>query len=154
MCSLNSQISPASKNRAPIHHESAKSLRPGQSLISSPRHENCDVFFAGNVFNVIGSGLSDVRSGTSMTTCCAVNANMDPGDLGNQIVYWLRVNGLELSKWMSVYKMFAFTMRHVVFEVPESTLDSPEPITSKTFAHKKHIAIPMTMEGDKRLTWP
>ena len=34
--SLNSQISPASKNRAPIHHESAKSLRSGQSLISSP----------------------------------------------------------------------------------------------------------------------
>ena len=36
------------------------------------------------VFNVIGSGLSDVCSGTSMTTCCVVNANMDPGDLGNQ----------------------------------------------------------------------
>ena len=36
LCSLNSQISPASKNRAPIHHESAKSLRPGQSLIPSP----------------------------------------------------------------------------------------------------------------------
>ena len=36
LCSLNSQISPASKNRAPIHHESAKSLRPGQSVISSP----------------------------------------------------------------------------------------------------------------------
>ena len=37
-CSLDSQISPASKNRAPIHHERAKSLRPGQSLISSPRN--------------------------------------------------------------------------------------------------------------------
>ena len=55
---------------------------------------------------------------------------------------------------MSVYKMFAFTMRHVVIEVPESTLDSPEPKTLKTFAHKKHIAIPMKMRGDKRLTWP
>ena len=43
MCRLNSQISPASKNRAPIHSESAKSLRPGQSLISSPRHGYCDV---------------------------------------------------------------------------------------------------------------
>ena len=40
--------------------------------------------------------------------------------------------------------MFAFTTRHVVIEVPESTLDSPEPIT-----HKKHIAMPMTMGGDK-----
>ena len=40
-----SQISPASKNRAPIHHESAKFLRPGQSLISSPRHGYCDAFF-------------------------------------------------------------------------------------------------------------
>ena len=45
--------------------------------------------------------------------------------------------------------MFAFTTRHVVIEVPESTLDSPEPITLKTFARKKHIAIPMTMGGDK-----
>ena len=41
-------------------------------------------FLWANVFNVIGSGLSDVRSGTSMTTCCVVNANIDPGDLGNQ----------------------------------------------------------------------
>ena len=41
-------------------------------------------FLWANVFNVIGSRLSDVRSGTSMTTCCVVNANLDPGDLGNQ----------------------------------------------------------------------
>ena len=47
MCSLDSQISRASKNRAPIHHESAKSLKSGQSLISSPRHGYCDVFFEG-----------------------------------------------------------------------------------------------------------
>ena len=76
MCSHYSQISNASKNRAPIHHESAKSLRPGQSLISSHRHGYCDVFFVGNVFNVIGSGLSNVLSGTSMTTCRVVNANI------------------------------------------------------------------------------
>ena len=76
VCSLNSQISPASKNRAPIHHESAKSLKPGQSLISSPRHGYCDVFLWANVFNVIGSGLYNVRSGTSMTTCRVVNANI------------------------------------------------------------------------------
>ena len=50
--------------------------------------------------------------------------------------------------------MFAFTTRHVVIEVAERTSDSPEPITLKTFAHKKHIAIAMTMGGDKRLTWP
>ena len=50
VCSHNSQISPASKNRAPIHHESAKSLRPGQSLISSHRHGYCDVFFVGKCF--------------------------------------------------------------------------------------------------------
>ena len=46
----NSQISPASKTSAPIHRKSAKSLRPGQSHISSPRHRYCDVFFVGNVF--------------------------------------------------------------------------------------------------------
>ena len=33
-------------------------------------------FLWANVFNVIGSGLSDVRSGTSMTTCRVVNANI------------------------------------------------------------------------------
>ena len=35
-----------------------------------------------NVLKVSSSGQSDVRSGTSMTTCCVVNANMDSGDLG------------------------------------------------------------------------
>ena len=45
-----SQISPASTNRAPIHHESAKSLMPGRPLITSPRHGCCDVF------KVFGSG--------------------------------------------------------------------------------------------------
>ena len=35
------------KNRAPIHHESTKSLRPVESLISSPRHGYCEVFFWG-----------------------------------------------------------------------------------------------------------
>ena len=50
MCSLDSQISPPSKNRAPIYHESAKSLRSGQSLISSPRHGYCHVLFCGKNF--------------------------------------------------------------------------------------------------------
>ena len=56
-------------------------------------------FLWANVFNVIGSGLSDVCSGTSMTTCCVVNAKMDSGDQGNQ---YCMTNGLELSKWISV----------------------------------------------------
>ena len=72
-----SQISPASTNRAPIHHESAKSLMPGRPLITSPRHGCCDVFFVGNVFQSFWFwAISDVRSGTSMTTCCVVNANI------------------------------------------------------------------------------
>ena len=48
MCSLNSQISPATKNRAPIRLESAKSSRPGESLITFPHHGYCDVFFEAN----------------------------------------------------------------------------------------------------------
>ena len=75
-CSLNSQISPASKNRAPIHHESAKSLRPGQSLISSPRHGYIMCILWEIFWKVFGSGQSDVRSEISMTTCCVVNANI------------------------------------------------------------------------------
>ena len=74
VCSLNSQISPASKNRALIHHETVKSLRYGQSLISSLSHGYCDVFFGGNFLKVYGSGQSDVRSETSMPPCCVVNA--------------------------------------------------------------------------------
>ena len=106
VCSLNSQISPASKNRAlPIHHETVKYLRHCQSLISSPNHGYCDVFFCGNFFwKFFGSGQSDVRSGNSMTTCCVVNANMALGEPGSQycitkygssypqIVCWLRVS--------------------------------------------------------------
>ena len=45
VCNLRSQISLTSKNRAPIHHyASTKFLRPGQSLIFSPRHGHCVVF--------------------------------------------------------------------------------------------------------------
>ena len=50
VCSLNSQISPASKNRALINHETVKSLRHGQFLISSPSHGYCVAFFEGNLF--------------------------------------------------------------------------------------------------------
>ena len=72
-----SQISPASTNRAPIHHERAKSLMPGRPLITSPRHGCCDVLFVGNVFQSFWFwAISDVRSGTSMSTCCVVNANI------------------------------------------------------------------------------
>ena len=63
-------------------------------------------FFGKVFFKVFSSGQSDVRSGTSMTMCCVVNANMDSGDPGNQycmkkhgssypqIVYWLHVSGV------------------------------------------------------------
>ena len=50
MCSLNSQISVASKTRSPTHHETVKSLRPGQSRISSPIPGYWDVLIVGNFF--------------------------------------------------------------------------------------------------------
>ena len=53
---LLSKICPGSKNRPPIYHESAKSLRPGQSLISFPRHWYCDVFF----FFVVNANVDSV----------------------------------------------------------------------------------------------
>ena len=72
VCSLNLQISPASKNRAPI----GDSL----SFIFSHRHGYCDVFLVGKCLKVSGSEQSeqstDVRSENSITTCCAVNANI------------------------------------------------------------------------------
>ena len=84
MCSLSSQISPASKNRALTHHESAESL--GQvSLLSLPLVMGIAMCYSSEMFmKVFGSGQSDVRSGKSMTSRFVVNANMDSGDPGNQ----------------------------------------------------------------------
>ena len=147
VCSLNSQISPASKNQALIHHETVKSLRYGQSLISSLSHGYCDVFFVGNFLKVYGSGQSDVRSGTSMTTCCVLNGNMDSGEPSSQncMTIWIflhwdslliaRERCLELSNWISVFKMFTFTTQHVVIEFPELTSE-----TFKNISHKKNTS--------------
>ena len=41
-------------------------------------------FLLESLFKVFSSGQSNVRSRTSMTTCCVVNANMDSGDPSNQ----------------------------------------------------------------------
>ena len=78
VCILNWQISPASKNRTPIRHESAESLRPGKSLIISPHRGYCDVFFfvCEKSLKVFASGQSDVRSGNSTTTSCVMIANI------------------------------------------------------------------------------
>ena len=67
-------------------------------------------------FKVFGSGQSDVRSGTSMTTCCVVNANR-VFNIAWQIKIWIFLPSdslpiapercLELSSWMSVFRMFA-----------------------------------------------
>ena len=61
VCSLNSQISPASKNCTLIHHESPKSLRPGQCNISSPRRAACGFMFvsANMQFNRVVDMLLD-----------------------------------------------------------------------------------------------
>ena len=82
--------------------------------------------FCGKVFfKVFSSGQSDVRSGTSMTTCCVVNANMDSGDPGNQycmkkhgssypqIVYWLRFSGV----WNYPIDIL-FVIQAIVFYTP------------------------------------
>ena len=80
VCRPNSQISPASTNRAPIHHESAKSFNRllGQvNLLSLTLVMGKAMCFLWEIFfKVFGSGQSDVRSGTSMTTCCVANANI------------------------------------------------------------------------------
>ena len=60
---------------------------------------------------------------------------------------------LELSNWMNVYKMFAFTAQHVVIEVPQRRRIAYLK-TSKKISRIKHIAIPMTRGSYKRLTWP
>ena len=97
MCSLNSQISPASKNCAPIHHESRQILkaRPVSHLSPSSWVLRC-VFWGEMFLLVFGSRPSDVRSGTSMTKCYLVNANtfytlIHPNTAHAQSVDYLRV---------------------------------------------------------------
>ena len=104
-------------------------------------------FFVEYFLKVFGSGQADVRSGTSMTTHCMVNANMASGS-GQSILHdktWIFLpldslliapdheRCLELSNWMSVYKMFAFTTHHVVIEVPERMSDCPVSKPFKNF---------------------
>ena len=107
VCSLNSQISPTSKNRRPIHHENTKSLRPGQSLISSPRH-GCsnNVLFCGKMFwkfLALGNLTCPLEP---WWLCVTQRMRTWTRDLGNQycmtkqgssypqIVYWLPVSSV------------------------------------------------------------
>ena len=72
--------------------------------------------------NVFGSGQSDVRSGTSMTTCCVVNANIGSGEPGiqycmtkygsscPQIVYRLRLPKRLVKQWKEGFKKTGRTL--------------------------------------------
>ena len=100
VCSLHSQIPPASENRALIHHETVKSLRHGQSLISSLSHGYCDVCFVGKLL-ILGNLTCAqeprwlrvawwTRTWTQGNRVVNIAWQyMDP-----QIVYWLRVSGV------------------------------------------------------------
>ena len=100
VCSLHSQISPASENRALIHHETVKSLRHGQFLISSLSHGYCDVCFVGKLL-ILGNLTCAqeprwlrvawwTRTWTQGNRVVNIAWQyMDP-----QIVYWLRVSGV------------------------------------------------------------
>ena len=126
MCSLNSQISLASKNRAPICDESAPkylSLVTGITMF---------FFLWWNVLNVFGSGQSDVRSGT-LWPCVAWWTQTFFIRSSN----WIILNtafaqSVELSKGRKIYAefcqywlpgspefTFAFTSQRVVIEAPE-----------------------------------
>ena len=52
------------------------------SIIYSPLHGYCDALFERIILESFR--FCSVRSGNVMTTCCAVKANMDSGDSGNQ----------------------------------------------------------------------
>ena len=84
VCSFNSKSLPRQKT---AHRFIVKAPNPsGQvSLISLPLVIGIAMFFLWEMsLKVFGSGQSDVRSGTSITTGCVVNANMDLGDPGNE----------------------------------------------------------------------
>ena len=107
LCAVSTLNSPASMNRAPIHLESAKSLRPGQSLISSPFYIRSSNWIIPNTAHA--QSVDYLRVGRSMF-CHAILITRFPES------------------------MFEFTTQHLVIEVPERTLDCSEPkkIPSKT----------------------
>ena len=111
------------------------------------------------------SGQFEVRSGT-MTTCCVVNANMDQsGDPGNQycmtkhgssypqIVYCLRVSGVELSNGWAYIKWSRLPRNTEASRFLSARQIAQNQTLSKKFP-TKHNAMPMTRGKDKRLTWP
>ena len=58
-------------------------VKPRSVFLSLPIVMGIEMrFLWENILKVFSSEQSDVRSGTSMATCCVVNANMDSGDLG------------------------------------------------------------------------
>ena len=114
LCTVSTLNSPASKNRAPIHHESAKSLRPGQSLIPSPFYIRSSNWIIPNTAHA--QSVDYLRVGRSMF-CHAILITGSPES------------------------MFEFTTQHVVIEVPERTSDCSEPKTIKKNFPQKHIEI-------------
>ena len=166
LCRLNSQISSASKNRAPIHHKNAKSLRPGGSLISSSRHGYC--------------GKMLWRFSVLVNLTCA----QEPRWLV-RVAWWTRTLYIRSSNCFFFFNtayaraisrlsesgkihvlscnidcpdpeaMFAFTMQCVVIEFPERTSACPEPKTFKKYSTKNTSQYPWREEElDKRLTRP
>ena len=147
LCRLNSQISSASKNRAPIHHKNAKSLRPGDSLISSSRHGYCGKMFW--------------RFSVLVNLKCAQELRWLV-----RVAWWTRTIYIRSSNCFFFLihvlscnidcpdpeAMFAFTMQCVVIEVPERTSACPEPKTFKKYSTKNTSQYPWREEElDKRL---
>ena len=80
-------------------------FRTDQSLISSPRHGYCDVFFCANFFwKALGSGQSGVRLGITMTTCCVLNMHAHHYNICSS--HWLSaITGL--SAFRKIYMFYS-----------------------------------------------
>ena len=147
-----------------------KQQRTDSYLFPSSYNRYCDVFFVGNVFESFWFWAIRLalRNLDNYVLCGESEHGLVLGDPGNE--YWITKHGssyssyplsllisrercLELSNWMNVYKMFAFTAQHVVIEVPQRSRIAYLK-TFKKISHIKHIAIPMTRGSYKRLTWP
>ena len=154
LCRLNSQISSASKNRTPIHHNNAKSLRPGGSLISSSRHGYCGKMLWRFSVLVNLTCAQEPRWLVRVAWWTRTFYRHSSNFIIPNTAYARAISRLSQSGKIHVLScnidcpdpeaMSAFTMQCVVIEVPERTSDCPEPKTFKKYSHKRHIAVPMT----------
>ena len=107
-----------------------------------------------------------MRSGTSMTRCCMMNANilctfiqLDNSKHCSQAISRLsegrKIPVLSCNiDYPDPESMFTFSVLHIVIKVQERMSDCPVPKTFKKFSHKKRTLLQHPWQGKEIRDWP